>query len=509
MSTVRILRANRDLVVLIAVVLLVMSFVTVRTYALYENRLSVYGEWTSTKTMRLGVMGAIAFVSGQQALARNRLNLGAWFGFQEVLYREALDLAAVQVRFRNDEDGYVHLLFDHRADGFSGVRLSSSRDSPSLAYRATPEGEFTQADTLPQEPVPSRAWHTAKLAFTTDSVVVALNGTEVGTFARLAGPQRIGFRGGQRNAWIDAVILTRADGQVYTERFSNSRRQWPRLAMSYGVFALLTAAVLAAVIACAHVAPRLAMMGLVSGVLVATSVLAAAYTLQYVQATDYNVPTGRYNRAAPSLSDPDVIGGIRRRYSPEVPPNTFSILMLGSSQTWGAGAHSEAETWVRQLESALNRSSREPRFEIVNAGISGFRAEDVLALLRNDLDWLATDAALVNLSSNDVDTLAFRQNMDALARELTARGIRTVFALEANTPERRVTDSEHGDLVVKHTIMRDVAARYGFPVIDLHGHLAMHRDAGFLWWDFVHLAPFGQLLVAHKLARDLPLLLLQ
>ena len=37
-------------------------------------------------TLVRGVMGAVAFVKGNQALARNQLNLGAWFGYQEVLY---------------------------------------------------------------------------------------------------------------------------------------------------------------------------------------------------------------------------------------------------------------------------------------------------------------------------------------------------------------------------------------------------------------------------------------
>jgi hypothetical protein len=136
-------RANLDVVLLVAVVLLATSLGVVRTQALYENSLSVHPEWVSTKaTLHRGVMGALPFVSGQQALARNRLNLGAWFGFQEVLGRDSLDLARLEFRFRVEPEGYLHMLYDHRTDGFSGVRLSSRADSQ-LPLTSTADGEFT------------------------------------------------------------------------------------------------------------------------------------------------------------------------------------------------------------------------------------------------------------------------------------------------------------------------------------------------------------------------------
>jgi hypothetical protein len=508
MSIIRILRANRDLALLLAGALLVLSFAATRTYALYENRLSVHPEWESTKTtLGRGVMGAIAFVAGQQALARNRLNLGAWFGFQEVLHREELDLASLRFRFRNEEGGYVHVLFDHRPDGFSGVRFSSYRDLPGTIYRATPDGEFTSVDTVIVEPVTPRTWHDARLSFAGDSVVVSMNGTILGVLPRVPGPQRVGFRGGLRSGWVDDVVMTSTQGRSHCERFVNTRQQWTRLAAVCAGLLLLATAALTAAVRLSATEPRMVMLGMVTGVVVATAAVAGAYALQYVRAADYDVPTGRYNRPGRYFTDPDVVGGIRRRYSPDVPANTYRLLALGSSQVWGAGARSEEETWIRQLEVLLNQSTGGRRVEIVNAGKSGLNAGHVHGVLSNDLDWLAASGALVNLSNNDVDPTAFRTNLTAIAAELAARGVDAVFLLEANSPERRVADTEHGDLAVKHAIMRSVAAAHGFPVIDLHGYLAMHQDAGFLWWDFVHPASFGQRLAAQMLARELPSLL--
>jgi hypothetical protein len=104
------LRANLDVIILATIVLPATRLGVVRAHARYEN-------------------------------SRNRLNLGAWRGFQQVLDRNALDLAQLEFRFRVEENGRCHVLYDHRADGFSGVRFSSRPDSPSFHYRAAADGE--------------------------------------------------------------------------------------------------------------------------------------------------------------------------------------------------------------------------------------------------------------------------------------------------------------------------------------------------------------------------------
>ena len=191
------LRANLDIILLNTIVLLATSLGVVRTHALYENSLLVHPEWISTKaTLRRGVMGALAFTSGQQALARNRLNLGAWFGFQEVLDRDALDVAKLEFRFRVEADGYLHVLYDHRADGFSGVRLSSRPDSPSFHYRGYRRREFTTIDPLALETVSPAAWHQVALSFADGDVVVTLDG---------ARPRDPSSSSRARNAWKSAL----------------------------------------------------------------------------------------------------------------------------------------------------------------------------------------------------------------------------------------------------------------------------------------------------------------
>lgn len=504
-------RANLDVVLLVAGVLLATSLGVVRTQALYENSLAVHPEWSSTKTtLRRGVMGALAFTSGQQALARNRLNLGAWFGFQEVLYRDAQDLAKLEFRFRVEPDGYLHLLYDHRADGFSGILLGSRPDSSNFHYRATADGEFTKIDPLAAERVSPAAWHQVALSFRDRDVVVTLDGATAGSFERQPGAQRVGFRGGQRNAEVDDVIFTVTDGRVRAERFTNRQRQGPRFALALaGLLSMTAVATVAALrfssLPFRQIGMATAVVGLVLGCAVA-----ATYLFQYVRGRDYGTAGGETARSEAywiKSTRRDIVAGIRANYSAEIPPNVFRILVLGTSQTWGAGAVSEEATWVRQLERLLEERPGGMRVECINAGVSGMMAAQVLEMLRTDLAGVQATAALVNLSNNDVDTERFRRSLDAIAGELLRRKMRVVFALEPNSPERRATDSRHGDLAVKHGIVRTIAARYQRPVIDLHAYLAERRDAGFVWWDFVHLTSFGQRLVARKLAADLPPLL--
>lgn len=504
-------RSNLDLIGINIIILLFVSFGIVRTFALYENSLLVEPQWTATKaTLRRGVMGAIAFVSGPQSLARNRLNLGSWFGFQEVLYRDSLELANLEFRFRVEDDGYIHVLYDYRDDGFSGVRLSSRAEFPSSSYQATLEGEFTRIETLPLPSLTPNLWHRVQVTFEDDKATVALDDEGVGVFRRSPGRQRVGFRGGQRNAWIDDVILTGRDGRIHRDRFTNTHRQWQRLGVVFGGLSFLTVVGFLAARTTSSVPPRDIGMGMLMCFMILGCMVAPAYVMQYVRGSNYGLLSSGAARAEAywiNSSREEILAGIRSRYTVEVPPDVVRILVLGTSQTWGAGAKRDEDVWVQQLERRLNEIGGGRRVECINAGVSGLVTKQVRDMLHTDLAGFAATAAIVNLSNNDIDTAEFQRNLGELAFELSARKIRTVFVLEPNSLERRLSDSRHGNLAAKHALVRAVAARHGAPVVDLHGYLAQRKDAGFLWWDFVHLTSFGQRLVADKLAADLPALL--
>ncbi len=63
------------------------------------------------------------------------------------------------------------------------------------------------------------------------------------------------------------------------------------------------------------------------------------------------------------------------------PPGSFRILVVGDSLAFGWRVREE-ETYARRLESLLNRASSPGRFEVINLGVPGYRATQVVERLK-------------------------------------------------------------------------------------------------------------------------------
>jgi lysophospholipase L1-like esterase len=200
-------------------------------------------------------------------------------------------------------------------------------------------------------------------------------------------------------------------------------------------------------------------------------------------------------------SAPEVARRVRERYLGKSHPRR--ILFLGTSQTWGAGARGPDDAFVARVEAALNSASGPDQYECINGGISALKATDFVELYRDE--WLALEPEMlvVNFGFNDMEfTPSFAAALETFATLNRERGIRTVFVLEAASPEFR-----SGRLHMSHAIMREVAGRHGIPVIDLHSPLAGHSLDGLLFWDIIHLTSFGHRLAAQVILEGLrPLL---
>jgi len=505
-------RAKLNLVVLNLAILLAVSWGVVKTWALYENTLLSHDEWITTKpALEVPVLAAVAFYSTPQALSRNRLNLDAWLGFEEVLTRTPRNLELMEFDFRLEADGYINALFDHRDGRLSGVRFSTRTDFPNAVFHATTDGEFTAFEAVLGMPVTPGVWHRGRIEFTDAAATITVDGERFAVLDRTPGPQRIGFRGGQRGGWIDDVLLTEENGETYAENFTNTNRVYLRFVIVFGSLLLLTLSGAFISRKLSRGSEREVSMAVVMLSMSVAMLLACAYGYQYLKGDSYWLRNDESTRAEEDFWIQSARGVIVERvhsqYTNAIPAGIVRLLALGGSQTWGSGASTDADTWARELESELNRADESRRFQVVNAGVSGFVAGEVLDLVRNELaGWQAT-AAVITVSSNDMDVSEFSANLEQLVVELNSRSIRPILVLEANSVERKPTDSQHGDLSAKHAVMRNVASRYSLPVIDMHAYLADRSDDGFLWWDFVHLTDFGQQLVAEKLAQEIPPLL--
>ena len=105
---------------------------------------------------------------------------------------------------------------------------------------------------------------------------------------------------------------------------------------------------------------------------------------------------------------------------------------------------------------------------------------------------------IVDLAHNDDDRARYRAALEELIAFDLARGTPTVLVLEPDSPE-----DVSPNTLPNHAIAREVGARTGTPVVDMMARLSAEPDAGFLWWDGVHLTSFGQRRFAAILSEEL------
>lgn len=79
----------------------------------------------------------------------------------------------------------------------------------------------------------------------------------------------------------------------------------------------------------------------------------------------------------------------------EKAPGVFRILALGDSFTFGEGV-ADHEPFIAQLTDLLNESPAGPRFEAINAGVSGYNTRDEVLYLEHR--WLGLDPDLILLT---------------------------------------------------------------------------------------------------------------
>ncbi|CAN5156681.1 hypothetical protein BH09GEM1_BH09GEM1_41460 [soil metagenome] len=505
------MRRHLDIIVLNTLLLAVACSVVASILFRRSNTLAHHPAWTVTKAgLARELMGVKAYVSDGHSLTDDRLNLGVWYGFQEVLSSRAFNVKRLEVNVGFEPDGYVVVLYDVRPDQFSGVRLSSRADLPSIAFQASPDGRFLSTVGLWGGLVSPDRTHDVAIAFA-DSARIVVDGRTVATMPRSPGVQRVGFRGGQRAAWVDDLVLHLGGGIRVDESFE---RQGNRIADITATF--VAAALVMGIIALVLVR-RLAMPQRQAGL--AVTMLSICILCMTGIAWIYQRQT---SRTYPKLSSSEikvddakrleeaeqaVLDEVRERIASASNGESFRILLVGSSQTWGAGASRMDDIWVRRLERMLNSRATGERVVCLNAGVSGLTSPQVLQFQRRVLAAVPRpNAAIVNLASNDIDTTAYRTNLDSIVTTFAAIHVPVILLMEPNSPERRPADSKHGDIRKKHRIIAEIGRRRGVPVIDMQAALAARNQTGFLWWDFVHLTSYGQQVFAEHLAGALPTL---
>ncbi len=200
---------------------------------------------------------------------------------------------------------------------------------------------------------------------------------------------------------------------------------------------------------------------------------------------------------------PDTLKGVHR------------IVTLGDSITQG-GAHPGGYVW--QIQEYLNVLYPKQKIQVVNAGISGHKSNDMLARFQRDVVDKKPDLITISVGINDVwhgftpehpagygprrvPLPEFRQNVAAMleaARKAHAKVVlftTTIFEDQPNSI-RNLRVAEYNDA------LRELAREYGAAVADQNAAFMAAWEqnrstgGGKLTADQVHMAPAGDTLMA-------------
>jgi lysophospholipase L1-like esterase len=468
----------------------------------WSNTLYNNGRWDSSKVeLGKGVIGAVSFYTTRTALHGGALDLAAWGGHQEVLPRGVERPSRASCRFRLTPGAEFVFLYDKDERGYSGLRFSWTYPHLNTRFRATAAGGFVSV--APMDLIPSeQQWNDLVVTFGSDSVGVRLNGVAADV-PRSSAPAggRLGFRGGNQAVYLDDVVVEPSGpGRRFREGFSN-RRGWAL------VLALSAAGILGLdgflwVLFRRRSAPGPWDLCVLANASVFACVLVLLVYDARVTSALYPPPERVDFKGISSRVEAREESVRRiRAAAREAPPGGRRILFLGGSQTWGAGASRDGETFVALLERELNaRASAARPVRCLNAGVSGYDAGRMLDLYRMLQPDFRPDLLVVVASCNESSAAAFESRLEEILSFNRERGVDTLFVLEAN--ELGIGPAA-ATQTAYHAVMRRVAARRGVPALDMHGCLTREADKGFLWWDWVHLTDYGHRLAADCLAEEL------
>jgi lysophospholipase L1-like esterase len=470
-----------------------------------HNTLERNGAWRSTKAEAgRKLMAAATYFRSRQTLAGEELDLGRWHGHHEILWREPVQFRAARFSMRLEPDAYLCFVFGKDDAGFRALRLSANARLPTAWLVCEPDGAFERVTPTGDAPIGTRRWHDVVVWADGGATRATVDGVEVGTRGQAPPDAAVGlcgFRGGERSARVDDVEIERGpDAPPFRESFANRRDFLLALAV---LVPLLALADLAVMLLARRVRDRrlLARAALAACILLVGTCGIALAAYELVLSRRYP-PLDPARERAWRAAEAERLGAEVLARHPDPPrPGTRRVLFIGSSQTWGSGAAAEDETFVARSEALLNGRARDAgrheHYECINAGVSGLDGPWLLRLYRDQWLRLAPHAVVLDLAVNDNDPEALRAALEGFLALNRSRGIATLLCVEPlSTEVERPADAEQ-------EVVREVAARLGAPVVDLHAGVAAMLGRGFLWWDLVHPTSFGHRTIARLLVPEI------
>ena len=458
--------------------------------------------WESEKiNLSSGVVGAVAFISTRTSLAQDRLQLGSWHGYNFVTTKNSFTPSKISFITRVDSKGNLSFVFQKTESGFRALRLSAAELIPSEYVEVNSLGFITNRLPIDYK-LTSATPNKIEIFFENMGIKLNINGkfiTEIPTAPVKMG--KLGFRSEAGDTWVDKFRAVDQSGQVLTDDFSSKDLH------------LFLMALFCAVMGClflwdAKYWDRVNMLYIarVAALIFLILVTGINQADRFIFSTFYRTEPNLVEM----LSQVSKVRGIKNtitgqeevklKISTEKDSEIKTknhIVLLGSSQTWGAGALTEDFRLDRILEKEMNSKNKTTNYKVLNLAVSGNRVNQMV----DSFYWLQKinpKTVVINLGNNDTDPDFIRQNLLRLVSISRQKNFKLLFLTEANY---FLDPIPH--LVLTHRAIRDVAIENDIKLIDAHKLLEKKYLAGYLWWDSVHLTSAGQKILADAIVSEI------
>ena len=464
--------------------------------------------------MPFGLMGVEEYFSDRHALLGERLNLGAWFGYQDVQYREGIDdFETMAVRVELDPDSYLWVYLNCDEAECVALRMSTTPEFANGIYAIKKSGEMTKI--AAGEILEAGAHRIGIVADSNRMHLVSIDGRVVHNVKYGSGTSAVlRFRSGEIPAFVSDIEVTGKNHQRLRLNFA-AKFQYVRF---LGIFAVLL--VLALLVGFATRKPNYGFM--VTFVFLSLGIILfifdkfywgrlyltremnpkheissdVALSFEEARKSFFKVAEPPQKRPADiTIDDIQIIdrnGNVTAARSVDsVPANsagTLKIAIAGGSQSWGGGASSLAATWgarfVKELAQKTGRNVVGVNFSICGGKLYNFmQRTDQILKFRPDL-------IIVNFGYNDEVTpdSHFESQLNDFIAQLAAAKLNVLFSIEAISIEHRTRET------VKAPLIRRLVSKNNYETVSLHDSIAKAdtRNSGVLWQDHVHFTDFGQ-----------------
>jgi hypothetical protein len=208
---------------LILILTILVSLLSAKIYLLSKNTLLNNGQWDSGKlNLDLHVIGAENFYTETQPLNNERLNLGAWLGYQEVYTKNPLTFNQIEFDAFLSQNSYLISYFNINDKNKIGFKISSDKKNNGC-IKADHNGKFLTDLENKEIEVKTAEWFHVTVKIENGEANIFIDDQKIVCSTEGSENIRIGFKNGFSDVLIDNIVIKHNYITIFKETFSNSK----------------------------------------------------------------------------------------------------------------------------------------------------------------------------------------------------------------------------------------------------------------------------------------------